>query len=319
MCTIFNWPILLAIQYSQRLGEIVRALLLQPRDTQGFARAAGMKSSISTSLNNGTCVLQNLTFGYPIKYIHVPTLHQGQLANASVYVLGYGGGFVSGDCVSAEMNVASGTCLTLLTQGSTKVFKQRFGDCINQIGPARQSTQYRVEPNAALVILPDPLVPFADSSFVQQQTIHLAKSSSLILLDWYTSGRYERGEAWKFESYASNIHIHSVDKLIINDKLKLHHFKTDYQVFAALYILGPHFSRQRQTAIDEFAKVHHGPSMKHDTQDPVLWSVSPLAHNELGIIIRACAKETQHIRQLIQRIIDGIEDVIGENLFSRIR
>lgn len=46
-------------------------------------------------------------------------------AIAALFIVGYGGGLVSGDKVSLDIDVGSKSVLLLLTQGSTKVFKSR--------------------------------------------------------------------------------------------------------------------------------------------------------------------------------------------------
>lgn len=46
-------------------------------------------------------------------------------AIAALFIVGYGGGLVSGDSISLEIDVGSNSTLLLLTQGSTKVFKSR--------------------------------------------------------------------------------------------------------------------------------------------------------------------------------------------------
>ena len=72
-----------------------------------------------------------------------------------------------------------------------------------------------VAQGALLTLLPDPVVPFADSRFVQDQEFALAPprlgagvvackmGGSVVLLDWVTSGRRARGEAWSMSRYES--------------------------------------------------------------------------------------------------------------------
>ena len=61
---------------------------------------------------------------YPIKLL-TPKVHSPYLA--AVYIITYGGGMVSGDSVSLSVESHPNVNLMLLTQGSTKIYKQRLG------------------------------------------------------------------------------------------------------------------------------------------------------------------------------------------------
>ncbi|OAA64650.1 urease accessory protein [Niveomyces insectorum RCEF 264] len=129
--------------------------------------------------------------------------------SALVFLLSYGGGLVAGDQVHLTVHVRAGARLTLVTQGTTKVFKapsaaaatggRAFVDITT-----RQTLEMRVAAGAGLCLLPDPVQPFADSVYEQLQVARLARPTteaadpSLCLLDWVTQGRAARGENWSF-------------------------------------------------------------------------------------------------------------------------
>ncbi|PWO00397.1 UreD-domain-containing protein [Tilletiopsis washingtonensis] len=168
-------------------------------------------------------------------------------AVAVLYVVSYGGGLVSGDTVSLDIDVGHGCVLLLLTQGSTKVFKMRQTRIAKGLGsvpaasPAsstRQTFRMLVRPNASLVLLPDPVTCFAQARYVQTQRFDLrsATTSSLVLLDWFTPGRIhlakasatgtnasheERPEVWAFESYRSRNEVRVAGHLLARDVLHL--------------------------------------------------------------------------------------------------
>lgn len=58
--------------------------------------------------------------------------------------------------------------------------------------------EYFIESEALLCVLPDPLVCFKNASYNQSQIFNLASDANLVLLDWFTSGRYMKGERWAF-------------------------------------------------------------------------------------------------------------------------
>ncbi|SPO28821.1 uncharacterized protein UTRI_05135_B [Ustilago trichophora] len=132
-----------------------------------------------------------------------------------LYIVGYGGGLVSGDTVDLDVDVGSNSTLLILTQGSTKVFKTRDSNPTTGVstatfttvapprgeestvkggkgkGMTRQNYRFLVRKNAMLVLLPDPVTCFAQARYDQVQRFDLrcGESCSLVVLDWITPGR----------------------------------------------------------------------------------------------------------------------------------
>ncbi|PKI83081.1 hypothetical protein MVES_002963 [Malassezia vespertilionis] len=166
------------------------------------------------------------------KYEKVPVKGIGIL-----YVVGFGGGLVSGDHVDLEVDVGSNTRLLLLTQGSTKVFRERRGgDPIASLQGQRpplpvseQYFRYIVRPNATLVLLPSPVTCFARSRYMQTQRIDLrnAQTCSLVLLDWFTAGRLyvdtddRIPELWHFFLYHSRNEVRIDGEVVLRDRQHL--------------------------------------------------------------------------------------------------
>lgn len=129
--------------------------------------------------------------------------HNNAKAVAAIYIVGYGGGLVSGDTVQLDMDVGQGCTMLVLTQGSTKVYKMRektwteakqAADHSKVHSPSlttSQTIRCIVRPSAVLVMLPDPVTCYARARYSQTQRFDLrcAKTSSLAVLDWFTPGR----------------------------------------------------------------------------------------------------------------------------------
>lgn len=128
-----------------------------------------------------------------------------------MYTLGYGGGAVCGDEVTISCSVGEGCTAALTTQGSTKVYKrtarvQNAGALEQEHERAQRASQSllsRVSRGGLLAVVPDPVTCFKDSSFRQHQRFLLEQGSSLVLVDWLTSGRMSRGEGWAFSRLES--------------------------------------------------------------------------------------------------------------------
>ena len=108
-----------------------------------------------------------------------------------------------------------GAELFLGTQAFTKVYKATDGQV------ARQEVVGHLESGACVVSLPDPVVPYADSAFVQEQVWHLGAGTLPVLLDGGTAGRDVRGERFHYGSYTSNMSIYLENELVLAERLRL--------------------------------------------------------------------------------------------------
>ncbi|KAJ2770799.1 hypothetical protein GGI18_005152, partial [Coemansia linderi] len=163
---------------------------------------------------------QSVSSAYPLKIL---APHAGPPLDdrhpAVSYLMSYGGGIVHGDRIHVNARVGSKCALVLLTQGSTKVFRPKPGTSEQTF----QTIIIDVEPDALLCLLPDPVTCFKDAMYNQRQsvTLHSPTTSSLVLLDWMTSGRMSRGERWDFGKYFSVNVIRTPDRVVVRDALLL--------------------------------------------------------------------------------------------------
>jgi len=185
---------------------------------------AGLKARFST-----------LKATYPLKLLSPTPLPSQPDHVALAYTLAYGGGLVAGDLISLQIDVEPGGGLILLTQGSTKVFRNRPGirpqsRLLRQTarpsidkGKKKEVTTQRMHvtlaPGSFALVLPDSISPYKDSSYVQAQRFVLPDegdgqegggTASVLILDWVNSGRGRSyateggdGEVWQMESYES--------------------------------------------------------------------------------------------------------------------
>src|SRR5690349_21171006 len=85
--------------------------------------------TIHVSRHSSRTTLSSLTSSYPLRLL-APRTHDPR--NVSVYALAHGGGLVSGDHVHIDITIDSDCALTLLTQGSTKVYRKKHHDAPNR-------------------------------------------------------------------------------------------------------------------------------------------------------------------------------------------
>jgi len=214
-------------------------------------------------------VLRSLASQYPLKLVAPdplpppgPSAHPARLVH-TVFLLTYGGGIVAGDALELAVRLHGNTRLILLTQGSTKIFKTPSPDLVS-----RQRMTVHLEHDSALVYLPDPVQPFAQTAFAQSQIYTLPQEhGNLCVCDWVTSGRSARGENWDVYEYKSRNEVWTVDeagtkRLLLRDNLVLDELgQTEmqlasrmdgYSVFATVIVRGPLFAPLSTFFLHEF-------------------------------------------------------------------
>ncbi|CAK9170991.1 unnamed protein product [Ilex paraguariensis] len=223
---------------------------------------------------------------YPLKLIIPRKVGTSQTDAVWIYTLTYGGGIVSGDTISCGITIGDGCTTVLTTQASTKVYKSVGSKCSEQVLEAR------IGSDALLVLIPDPVTCFSTAKYSQKQVFRVMSDSSLLIVDWITSGRHESGEKWDFGFYKSTNHIFlEGDKPLFLDTTLLEQGSTatvaermqDYQVIAMVILLGPKLKHVQDQVQEDVKKMMSGqfriPSIGFglyaDTHDNCRLSVPP--------------------------------------------
>lgn len=312
---------------------------------------------VLSSDNRERAHVDELQYSYPLKLI-VPA-RRFLPGMQCVYVLSYGGGLVAGDRVRLKVQVKQGTTLVMLTQGSTKVFKVRPGEFLtansfNRTSTTEQLYRLDVDRSACLVLLPAPVTCFSRARYSQRQVVRLAdESSSLVLLDWYTSGRmayggHKEGEEWEFAMYKSENEVWLGDKRLAKDVLLLEDEGPDaaadesgadeapsskdplppvgstsyrsrvapYSCYAALFLFGPHTAKLRTHLDKAFSAISQ---YSQSRPYSLVWSYSPLAgHPGGGGIARCAGASTEEVKDWIDHMLGNgdIANLMGPDLWK---
>ncbi|KDQ12931.1 hypothetical protein BOTBODRAFT_34072 [Botryobasidium botryosum FD-172 SS1] len=307
---------------------------------RGKGRAVLRKSGNEASFSE-------LSYSYPLKLLSPQGASDAPVAIA--YMMSYGGGLVSGDQVELDVDVGAGTSLLLLTQGSTKVFKSRQSayltpplsptldgkapspeDKETRTAATTQKINFTISPDALLLLLPDPVTCFRDSSYSQLQTFHLEPGASAAILDWFTSGRMSRGEQWDFERYRSANEVFLDGKRIMRDVMLLESAPPDasllflpprtlkdrlgpYACYATLLLVGP----KVQDLIASLEKAYQSIHVFQQSEPlPLVWSMSALEESS-GAVVRVAALETDMVRTWLRQSLQGLSDLVGDFVYEK--
>ena len=115
-------------------------------------------------------------------------------AGAAICALSnYGAGMLQGDSSEIFVHVEDGAKLGLITQGPSRVYSQR----VPTVCEAHMHA--KIEKDGFFAFAPDPCTLFASSSYSQTQVFDIHPQSSIAVIDWFSSGRFENNERWQFD------------------------------------------------------------------------------------------------------------------------
>jgi urease accessory protein len=232
----------------------------------------------------------------PPLQVLVPKNHGGAVW---AYLSNLGGGLVDGDDLALETRVGAGAAALLATQASTKVYRSPRG--------CRQRVVCHVGAGGLLVVVPDPVVCFADARLDQETVVHLADGASLLLVDAVTAGRAARGERWAFASYRSAFSVHLGGELLLHDAVELDagHGRLDERMgrwgaVATVVAIGA-----RAPALAETSSIPGGD-----------WAAarSPLSE---GTLVRAAATSAERLHLGLRELLAALPHTLGDDPFAR--
>lgn len=234
-------------------------------------------------------------------------------SSAWVFSSTFGGGLVAGDEVALDVNVGQGCACLLGTQSATKVYRSP------EDLAARQTLNVVVGDGASCVIAPHPVTCFAEARFVQRHRIQMHPSSSLVLIDWITSGRHATGERWAFDRYDSRTDILIDGRHVFRDALLLsgedgpidgRHRTGGFNCFGYAVVLGRAFINGANASLRRIERER----IPATANCPLIFAASPL--ND-GVIFRAAGIGTEIVGRWLLEQLASVGDALGCDGWSR--
>lgn len=259
----------------------------------------------------------------PLKIINPRSLNDC----CHIVLSNYGGGMVQGDQVRLRIICERASRLYMGSQANTRIFKNP------EQQPCGQVLQGRLKEGAFAVINRDPVVPHEGSSFRESQEWHVDPTSSLLLVDWISSGRSESGESFAYRSYESEIRIRSGGKTVLVDRFASDPTWQSPAVFARFgpyhTLLNIYFWGSRILPVAE--------QMKHQYPNPEIPQVKELndaspnatrlpdrlvavnAVEKQGYLLRGMGKRRSDLQQVLEHLFGLVadNDLLGFNPFDR--
>ncbi|XWS62338.1 hypothetical protein CRYUN_Cryun06bG0002600 [Craigia yunnanensis] len=266
---------------------------------------------------------------YPLKFIIPRKVGPSKTDAVWIYSLTYGGGIVSGDSISVEFTIGDGCTAVLTTQTATKVYKSLGSKCSEQVLEAR------IGSGALFAVIPDPVTCFSTARYSQKQVFRVVADSSLVIVDWFTSGRHESGEKWDFELYRSTNYIFTEDnEPVFLDTVLLEQASPTniaermhgYQVIAMVIIYGPKLKLVQDQVQENVKRMMsqqlHIPSTSFGrhaktnsdnclTKPAFIASCSVFGPKGMGVVVRIASTTTESVYRFLQHQLAGMEPLLG--------
>ena len=131
-----------------------------------------------------------------------------------LYVLNPTGGVVQGDRLDADIRVDAGAHAIVTTPSATKIYRgDRF--------VAESCTRLRVAAGATLEFLPEPLIPYSGSRYVEHLQLDVETGGRVLLWEILAPGRAARGELFDYEFLGLRLEAREGGAVVLRERADL--------------------------------------------------------------------------------------------------
>jgi urease accessory protein len=205
-----------------------------------------------------------------------------------VYVLNPTGGVLQGDRLEATIRVEPGAHAIVTTPSSTKIHRMDGA-------PAESRTTLRVESGAVLEYVPEPVIPFGGSSFIEDLSIDVAAGGKLLAWEILAPGRQARGEVFAYDHLGLRLRLSEAGAVVLRERADL---------------------RPREGALAMGGATHYGVLMVLGGEpEPLLERIRPLLDGAragvtrlpgTGVLVKMLAAEGREIEAVFRRVRERV-------------
>lgn len=223
----------------------------------------------------------------PLKVVRA---FEADYGTALVHLHNVSGGVLGGDYLTFEACVGESARAQITTTSATRIYRNRV-----DAPPSIQLNALTVSENALLELLPDPLIPFAQSSYQQRTVVQLAEGAGLLWWETVAPGREARGECFDYNFVGLEVEIQANGRPIALEYTRLEPQQRAlsssvrlgaYRYFSTFYICKVGLPASKWTVLEtELAAMAYQMSQQGQT----VWGVSTLVRD--GLVVRGVSCE----------------------------
>jgi len=176
---------------------------------------SGMTGSLRLVLGldaAGRCALRENYSSQLHRVLHI--VPGGVPEEGVVYVLNPTGGVLQGDVLEAEIRVEKGAHAIVTTPSATKIHRMDRRQ-------AESRTRLRVETGAVLEYVPEPVIPFGGSRFIEDLAIDVGPGGKLLAWEVLAPGRQARGEVFAYDYLGLRLKVCEDGKTTLRERADL--------------------------------------------------------------------------------------------------
>jgi urease accessory protein len=204
-----------------------------------------------------------------------------------LYVLNPTGGVLQGDRLDADVRVERGAHAIVTAPSATKIYRaDRF--------TAESRTRLRVAEGAILEYLPEPLIPFSGSRFVEHLSLDVEAGGRVLSWEILAPGRAARGELFDYELLGLRLDVREGGSTVLRERADLRPSREPFPTLAlgdathygVLLAIGGNAQRLTEGIRDDCSPSRAGVSALRGT----------------GLIVKAVAGGLREIHGLFHRV-----------------
>ena len=147
----------------------------------------------------------------PLKVVNF----SGKDGESIVYLSSSSPGLFDGDRQEIACLVKEGAHLFLTDASATELHPSLTKkEC-------RQNQIFQLEKNSKFEYMPEPLIPFKESNYEGEMSIHMTKGAQAIIGEIITAGRVGRNEIFEYQCFQSSFKVYWDEQLEVWDSIRL--------------------------------------------------------------------------------------------------
>ncbi len=253
----------------------------------------------------------------PLKVIRAFPVSDGGVL---VHLHNVSGGVLGGDQLEVFVHVGTKAYAQLTSTSATRIYR-----CQSQRSAARQTTEVVVQESGLLEYLPDPLIPFAGSRYIQRSRIQLAPNAGLFWWETLAPGRTARNEIFEYDLLHVDLDICAEGKPLAIERLRLDaagQFSSLARLGAYCYMSSFYICKVGPEAAYWLRLEKELSTIAQQLTVPgeICWGVSALVAH--GLVVRALSRRGQGIAsglhtfwQIARRELYGGEGLLPRKLY----
>lgn len=131
-----------------------------------------------------------------------------------LYVVNPTGGVLQGDRLEAEIGVERGAHAIVTTPSATKLYRAEGHTAVSR-------TRLHVAPGAILEYLPEPVIPYAGSRFIEELEIDVEAGGRLLAWEILAPGRAARGELFSYDTLGLHLEAREAGRVLLRERAEL--------------------------------------------------------------------------------------------------